>query len=483
MERHFANCNREVIDLTANTKNNKNNNILIYRKRWQLNIGIVLFGIMLVYLVAMVLIYVTTDRTTAYEVRMGSILNDTAYTGIALREEMIVNAEQSGYVNYYSTENAKVKVGSNIYVTSDREIKQENHTSAKSEGKEGKELTSEQQASIGLLVQSFTDSFSEEMFTDVYSFKDSINRSIAGISSLNKANYLNELAANGQGLTLTRSAEDGIIVYSSDGYENLKKEAVTKEMFDRVNYEPKNFYNNMRVSSGDPVYKLVTSEDWTVVVPITEETAQALKEKKSVRVRFSKDNETLIAGLSIEEKDGGYMAYLSLDNSMIRYITDRFLELELIIEDETGLKIPKSACTEKSFYVVPTEYLTQGGNSNEKGVLRRSRNKKNEEFTEFIETTVYHTEGDMAYLDSGVVKEGDILLKPESNTIYTVREQRSLLGVYNINKGYAVFKQIKILCESDEYYIVETGNDYGLANYDHIALNSKNVKENDVITQ
>lgn len=89
----------------------------------------------------------------------------------------------------------------------------------------------------------------------------------------------------------------------------------------------------------------------------------------------------------------------------------------------------------------------------------------------------------MAYLDSGVVKEGDILLKPESNTIYTVREQRSLLGVYNINKGYAVFKQIKILCESDEYYIVETGNDYGLANYDHIALNSKNVKENDVITQ
>ena len=34
----------------------------------------------------------------------------------------------------------------------------------------------------------------------------------------------------------------------------------------------------------------------------------------------------------------------------------------------------------------------------------------------------------------------------------------SLIGVYNINKGYALFKQIQILCESDEYYIVEEGN-------------------------
>lgn len=482
MGQRLANYNREVVNLTTNTKNNKNN-ILIYKKRWQFNIGIVLFGIMFVYLVAMVFIYLTANRTTAYEVRMGSILNDSAYTGMALREEMLVNAEESGYVNYYSTENTKVKVGSNIYVTSDKTINPEPASSETSEKDTGKQLTSEQQATVGLLVQSFTDSFSEEMFSDVYSFKDSINRSISGISSANKANYLNDLTANSQGLALTKSSEDGIIVYSTDGYETLKKEDVTAGMFDRIDYKPKDFFNNMRVSAGDPVYKLVTSEDWSIVVPISKETADTLKDKQSVRVRFAKDNETLIAGLSIAEKDGGYMAYLSLDNSMIRYINDRFLELELILEDATGLKIPKSACTEKPFFVVPTEYLTQGGNSNDKGVLRRSRTKNNEEFTEFITATVYFTEGDMAYLEPGVVKEGDVLLKPESNTIYTVREQRSLTGVYNINKGYAVFKQINILCESDEYYIVQAGNDYGLANYDHIALDSTNVKENDVITQ
>ena len=54
-------------------------------------------------------------------------------------------------------------------------------------------------------------------------------------------------------------------------------------------------------------------------------------------------------------------------------------------------------------------------------------------------------------------------------------------GVYNINKGFAVFRQVKILCESDEYYIVESGNEYGLSNYDHIALVGKNVREDDVV--
>ena len=64
---------------------------------------------------------------------------------------------------------------------------------------------------------------------------------------------------------------------------------------------------------------------------------------------------------------------------------------------------------------------------------------------------------------------------------YELKDTRSLKGVYCINKGYAVFKQIQILCESDEYYIIEEGNSFGLSNYDHIALDSSNIKENDVV--
>lgn len=39
---------------------------------------------------------------------------------------------------------------------------------------------------------------------------------------------------------------------------------------------------------------------------------------------------------------------------------DRYLDIELILEDESGLKIPKSSVTKKDFYLVPENYLTQG---------------------------------------------------------------------------------------------------------------------------
>ena len=46
---------------------------------------------------------------------------------------------------------------------------------------------------------------------------------------------------------------------------------------------------------------------------------------------------------------------------MIRYATERYLDIELILEDESGLKIPKTAVTEKEFYIVPQDYITSGG--------------------------------------------------------------------------------------------------------------------------
>lgn len=458
-------------------KKNTNTNIVAYKKKLHLNIGIVLFGIILIYLIATVIMYMATDRTTSYEVRMGSILNDTAYTGIALREETVIAAPQSGYVNYYSNTNIKTKVGSKIGLITNQKLNDKSDAQT-SEESTTKELTSDQQNKLSVLVQSFSDSFSDESFSDVYSFRDSVESSISNISTANKAKNLDQVLQTGNGAAAFYAEDDGIVVYNTDGYESLQAEDVTMGMFEQTNYELKEFYNNMKVSAGDPLYKLVTSESWSLVVPISKETAKMLEEKTSVRVRFEKDNETLIAGLRIEKKDKQYIAYLSFSSSMIRYADERFINIELIIEDETGLKIPKSAVTEKEFYTVPEEYLTQGGNSNDRGVLRKTENG-----SEFVALTVYYTENSLAYLSKEDLKEGDVLLKPESNMIYTIQETNTLKGVFNINKGYAVFEQIKVLCESEDYYIVEAGNSYSLANYDHIALDAKKVKENDIISQ
>ena len=75
---------------------------------------------------------------------------------------------------------------------------------------------------------------------------------------------------------------------------------------------------------------------------------------------------------------------------------------------------------------------------------------------------------------------GDVLQKQGSSDLYTIEDTAKLKGVYNINKGYAVFKLIQISAKNEEYTIVKTGTSYGLSQYDRIALDGSSVKEGEL---
>ena len=53
--------------------------------------------------------------------------------------------------------------------------------------------------------------------------------------------------------------------------------------------------------------------------------------------------------------------------------------------------------------------------------------------------------------------------------------------MYCINKGYAVFRHIDVIYQSDEYSIIRNGTDYGISLYDHIALDGSTIIENAVV--
>ena len=97
-------------------------NILKYRKQKHLNIGIVIFGIIFIYLIATIIMYLIAPRVSVYEVRQGSILKDNAYTGLALREETVVYTDEDGYVNYYIDNNSKVRANANMYTISNQKL-------------------------------------------------------------------------------------------------------------------------------------------------------------------------------------------------------------------------------------------------------------------------------------------------------------------------------------------------------------------------
>ena len=100
------------------SREKKSISIKKFKKKRELNLGIFLFAIVFIYLVVTVILYFTRGSISVYEVREGSIVRDNSYTGLIIRQETTVNAEESGYVSYFQNGNSKIKAGTNIYAIS-----------------------------------------------------------------------------------------------------------------------------------------------------------------------------------------------------------------------------------------------------------------------------------------------------------------------------------------------------------------------------
>ena len=76
---------------------------------------------------------------------------------------------------------------------------------------------------------------------------------------------------------------------------------------------------------------------------------------------------------------------------------------------------------------------------------------------------------------------GDYIIAPNHLDKYAIGKKNTLVGVYNMNKGYADFTQINILYQNEEYSIVESYTDYGLSVYDHIVLDGSSVHDDELV--
>ena len=101
--------------------------------------------------------------------------------------------------------------------------------------------------------------------------------------------------------------------------------------------------------------------------------------------------------------------------------------------------------------------------------------------TKFVPVAVAQEKNNMYYIAADELSGGEIILKTDSRETYTLQKQEPLQGVYNINRGYAVFRKVEILFQNEEYSIVSAGTSYGISLYDHIALDASKIQENEII--
>ncbi len=460
----------------------ENKKVVKYRKPFNINIGVIIFIIIFIYLVFNVFSYMTTTHISVYEVQQGTMAENNVYKGLILREEQVYYSNYTGAVNFYVKEASRVSANNLVYsIDENGDISQKIQEASQDVSM----LESGDLSEIEESIYDFQSSYDAQSYYNVYAFKENIDSALNEALSLKALNSLSDYTTSAQASNtfhLISSERPGIVVYYCDGYEGVTTETFTTDMFNESSYTRTSSQNSLSVDSGSPVYKLITSEYWNIVLPIPQDVADELADDDTLQLRFVKDDKKAYATYTIQQRDGQNYLILTLRNSMIRYAKDRYIEVELLLTEETGLKIPNSAITEKEFYTVPIEYFMKGGDSSEDGLLVQREDKDGKTITEFVAPTIYYETEEYYYIDSEDVSADDIILKPDSTSTYKVGSNTAVLkGVYNINKGYAVFKQIDILYQNEEYAIVETGTTYGIALYDHIALDGSKIQENELI--
>ncbi len=464
----------------------KNKKIKKYRKPLNLNIGMIIFSAIFIYVIICVIMYFQTSHIVRYEVQKGSLATNNIYRGIVIRNETVVNTTAAGYVNYYAREGERVAKDDLVYIIDETgRLNEEMENMSLGENS----LSERELAEFRSEIVNFMHGFDYDNYEATYDFKYSLKNTVLKLANANMLQSINHTEGSSgiaNIVNFCNAPMTGIVAYWTDGYEALTADAVTEEMFDEKNYEKKQLVGNELLAAGDVAYKLSTDEKWSIVVPIDAERGAMMEEEGYVLVRFLNNQyESWGETKLLNNSDGKTYLQLSFTNSMITFVSDRFLDIEIIINEETGLKIPNSSIVEKQFFIIDEEFIIYDEETGKQGVMLQIYKEDGETSTDFFEIDVYSYDEKekLYYVDDSLLETGDVLHKRDGQSTYTVSKRATLIGVYNMNKGYADFKQINILYQNEEYAIVKANTTYGLNVYDYIVLNAESVTDDQFVNE
>lgn len=452
-------------------------------KRRLPNLGEALFFVIFLYMAANLIAYATKTHYTFVEVEPGQIINSDTFSGIAIRDETVVKATGSGSISYFVGDSEKTGKGGNVCVI-------ENASSQDNSSPETDTFTltnadySDIREQIHRFYLNYSDSAYSEADTLSYRLGNIVNRIISSkhISSIQTGKSRN--------IKMMTAPEYGTVSYTIDGMESLKPEEITTETFNHADYEKTQISAGSLVSQADPVYKLISGDNWQIIIDPDESQLEKFRQRDTIEVTFVRDNISTQADVSFLEQGDHTLVCLNLSNYMVRYCSERFLDITITWEKHDGYKIPASSITTKAYYMLPKDFVVTAADTNERGFYIKGANGpefiKPRLYTKIEETDQTEEEAkassDYYYIDCNVIDQGTQVVKnDDSQETYTIGTQSELKGVYNINEGFADFYLIGKPYAYGDYCIIEKKPGLYLSLYDHIILDADSVYEGQVI--
>lgn len=427
--------------------------------------------------------YFTNKPFSTYEVHRGYLSRNNTIMGICLRDEKTFKAAKSGHINFFVGEGQRVGVNTTVYsIDNDGGIYEYIKESRQ-------DLNIDELRQVRDITRDFKRNYNLDFYSRVYDYEielESYLNNVQADRALKKLKKLNEKTS--LGYNKYNASATGNIAFYVDGFEKATLKDAKNIDIENFDYDRHSIRNNDEVGTKDVAYKLLMSEKWQMLCRINEDIYNKLSEiirnkgnvdkSLNLKVKFLADGSMTNCRLEIDKDNGMYYALLYFTDSAIRFLDYRFMEVELQLKQEVGLKVPVTSSVSKAFYEVPIDFVTRGGNFDEPGVLKKIVSSDNTVSYSFTEIDNIPIKKDVAYIAVSAFEGDAVIAKPE-DTSHELRltDKVNLLGVYNVNKGYTDFNYINVIDKNDQYYVVDDKTST-LKEYDYIILDSTNVEEN-----
>lgn len=451
---------------------------------FRMNIGTIIFAIIFFYIIIRILISLQKESLSIYEVQNSYIDTNISATALIVRQEELVNATSSGYVSYYVRDGEKIGKNKTVYTIDETGSIYEK---IKDTDSDAFELTNDGLNEIRTRISNFENYFNYASFSDVYNFHYDIENAVLELTNEAMIEQLTSLDDSSTDISTYKkvtTTDSGIITYYKDGYENFDIHNFKASDINKSNYKKATLKTGEIINSGDPVYKLITSENWYLIAELSDKQVKELSDQDTVTVNIHNSSKNITCNFELTKQDNKNFIIISLNQQMVNYINDRFIDIVIIQDQNNGLKIPNTSITKKSVYKIPIDYLSQGSDSTSNNLLNiKVLDDKGEVTLKQVSPDIYKTDDEYCYVDPNDFGQNDVLVNTQNNDTLALNtaEKAELQGVFCVNQGIATFRYIDVLYQDDEYTIVKPEVPYSIAWYDRIILDQSLVKENQII--
>ncbi|MDD5935185.1 MAG: HlyD family efflux transporter periplasmic adaptor subunit, partial [Clostridiales bacterium] len=208
-------------------------------KRVNINIGVIIFIIILLYTGINVYLYITKPQVSIYQVSEQSLAQNNLVTGIITREESAVIADRSGYVNYYFRDGSKVAKDATVYSLDENKKIYDKL----SDYSMNVVMSDEDIKDVKSIILKYKNNMPKKNFAYTYDFKDDLSNMIQEVIDDNLLSNMQSIIKE-TGMTtsfeVVTTPVTGVISYYADNYTGLKETGITPEIFDQNNYIRKN---------------------------------------------------------------------------------------------------------------------------------------------------------------------------------------------------------------------------------------------------